>query len=641
MRFFTLFQEQSLRFWLAIQPQRIVNQAQPFQSRSVTRRALTCLSATLFVLLALAGVGTHPAWSNAFRPAKAAMAVINVPADQPTITAAVAAALNGDTISVSAGTYTEAVTVNKSLTLTGIGMPTVTAPAGANQTIFNITAANVTIQGFKIVVNRPNAAAGIAAIEPAAFTGSQILNNLIQSAGAGSTFASGCCGNTSAAGIALVGNGGIVETATIKGNTINSSDGTSFFGRAIWLREMQATVGGPMVADGNTLIGLAQDLLLGFSTGGPTLVQNNTFNGAGLDSTEVFMGPLNILNNTFAPGSPLFPQSCLIKHGYNGVAVNVNNNVFTGHTTGVWSGGSGNVTIDNNTFTPATGLAAFQNIRIDTLWPGTIGAPFNSNSAALTNNTLNGAAGSTGDGILFKNGLAVSTTDPDFSSVTLGGNKFNASLTEFMRLDGTAAQQFTNNLNGTAEMFDVGSGLKLPSAMTPAELIALENKVFHKLDLGTVGLVTFVANNIFVSSTGASGSTPTPSDNDYTRINNAVQAAPSGTRSPSTAPITGRSRMRRPVGRWAATAWPPQWTISAFIRPSIATTSRSRRPAWARQRFRGRAICRRSILKACSSSTAATTRTGRSPTFASSTSTMPLACSTALAARTLSTARRF
>lgn len=447
-----------------------------------------------------------------------------------TIAAGNGGALFGGTVNVAAGTYTELVNANRSLTFTGVGTPMVMAPAGSNQTIFTIAAANVTIQGFKITVNRPSAAAGIAAIDPASFSGAQILNNTIQSTGTGSTFSTPV-GNTSAAGIALLGNGGAIESVTIKGNTINSGDATNFFSRAIWLREVQATVGGATAPEGNTLVATTQDLLNQFASGGTTLVQNNTFNGAGIDFTEPNNSPstINIQNNQFAPGSPLFSQSCLIKHNYLNVPVNIANNTFTGHTTGIWSGGSQNVTISGNSFTPATGLASYQNIRVDTAWPGTQVAPFNSNSVAINGNTFNGAAGSTGAGISFRNGQRTNTADPDFSSVVVGGNTFNANLTEFMRLDATATQQFENNIDATTNLFDVGSGAQLPSAMFAMQLAALENKVFHKLDNPIVGLVTFVANTIFVSSTGISGSTPTATDNDYTRVNNAVQAAPSGT----------------------------------------------------------------------------------------------------------------
>jgi len=56
-------------------------------------------------------------------------ASINVPGDYPTIQAAINAASSGDTINVAAGTYIEQVVINKNLTLSGTGNPTIRAPA--------------------------------------------------------------------------------------------------------------------------------------------------------------------------------------------------------------------------------------------------------------------------------------------------------------------------------------------------------------------------------------------------------------------------------------------------------------------------------------------------------------------------------
>jgi hypothetical protein len=51
----------------------------------------------------------------------ATAADIHVPGDQPTIQAAITAAVDGDTILVDADTYVENITVNKRLTLRGAG----------------------------------------------------------------------------------------------------------------------------------------------------------------------------------------------------------------------------------------------------------------------------------------------------------------------------------------------------------------------------------------------------------------------------------------------------------------------------------------------------------------------------------------
>ena len=85
-------------------------------------------------------------------------ATINVPADFPTIQAAITAAIPGDTIQVAAGTYTEQLIISKNLTLTGAGSATtiIQAPpimtadptfAGPSIVVVN-SGATVTISGF-------------------------------------------------------------------------------------------------------------------------------------------------------------------------------------------------------------------------------------------------------------------------------------------------------------------------------------------------------------------------------------------------------------------------------------------------------------------------------------------------------------
>jgi hypothetical protein len=106
-----------------------------------------------------------------------------------TISAAVAAANNGDQIDVCAGTYTETVAVNKFLTLRGAqagvdartrAVPTTSesilnGPGGA----FNVTASNVTIDGF--TVQEGSAAPLANGITLAANrSGYRIINNIIR-----------------------------------------------------------------------------------------------------------------------------------------------------------------------------------------------------------------------------------------------------------------------------------------------------------------------------------------------------------------------------------------------------------------------------------------------------------------------------
>lgn len=74
---------------------------------------------------------------------------ISVPADYPSIQAAIDNASPGDTVFVSAGLYYERVTVNKTMTLVGEGKESVVD--GSNMgTIIQVTADNVKVTGFKL-----------------------------------------------------------------------------------------------------------------------------------------------------------------------------------------------------------------------------------------------------------------------------------------------------------------------------------------------------------------------------------------------------------------------------------------------------------------------------------------------------------
>jgi len=95
---------------------------------------------------------------------------IIVPDDYPTIQAAINAAEEGDTILVKAGTYEEAITIDKSLTLTGEGMENTIIDGSEALTYYvvNIKSSNINISGFEI--RNPNYSPGI---------GIEILNDRV------------------------------------------------------------------------------------------------------------------------------------------------------------------------------------------------------------------------------------------------------------------------------------------------------------------------------------------------------------------------------------------------------------------------------------------------------------------------------
>ncbi|MEQ1826796.1 MAG: right-handed parallel beta-helix repeat-containing protein, partial [Pirellula sp.] len=446
------------------------------------------------------------------------------------------------TIYVLNSNYTQMVNVHKSVNLLAVtdltpsGSETevkLVAPSGVmgdNLAVMTITADDVTVDGFHIVVDQDNAAAGIAAseynlttgvIDPSfAIDGLKLTNNKVTSIDkdgtADKSFNVPNFSGTTGVGIVVLGNG---EQITVQGNTVETGTGgnvmpgnLSIFSRGLWLRGVYGSIGGSGVGQGNTLNGLAQDMLVQFSTGGVTSIVGNTLNLAGIDISGPNAG-VNITDNDFAMLSPLFPQSLLIRSAHSPSApVMVSDNTFTGHTTGIVLDNSSAVTIDNNAFTPATTATNYAHIVLDT-------NRFNSTSvgtlqpvgATITKNTFSGAIGATGTAILLKDSNTVlPTASPDFGTVTLGGagtlaNTFDDSLTNFIVLDATGAGgAVTKNLDAKDNLFDVGSGAVNASAMSLAHQFHVEDRITHSVDNGALGFVNVVDGKVFV--TAGSGS---------------------------------------------------------------------------------------------------------------------------------------
>jgi nitrous oxidase accessory protein NosD len=107
--------------------------------------------------------------------------------DATTINGGIAAAVAGDTVSVSAGTYDENVVVNKSVTLTGVGSPTIVGQIDGGSASVKFAAADVTVEGFTITRagnnttdwNNPGLTSSGVAIQGQAITGAVVQDNTI------------------------------------------------------------------------------------------------------------------------------------------------------------------------------------------------------------------------------------------------------------------------------------------------------------------------------------------------------------------------------------------------------------------------------------------------------------------------------
>ncbi|QEL18583.1 beta strand repeat-containing protein [Limnoglobus roseus] len=445
-----------------------------------------------------------------------------------TISEAVNAVAAGGTVIVRAGTYANAaaVTINKSISLLADAGVAVSAPGSNN--VFVVAATNVTISGFAIQVDQrtPSGQRGnpFAAIYGNTFDGLKLLNNTFTAV-------------VTEARAVYLSDTVLTQGVTIQGNTFTADISTTanFYYRTVELLGLQrALVGGPTAAEGNTFnYGRASDLHLNFlSAGTNVLVQNNRFNEGGVNVTEPNgTGSITISQNAFAQGANA-TQSLFLNHLYNGHTVTVSDNTFVTRTVSVVLADSTNVNLTGNTFSVATGLTtAYAHFISDTqIRAGDQFGTFVPVSFALQGNTFNGSATATGTAVSFYNGNSNGVTNtspasaPTYGSVTLGGtgaaaNTFSGPFASFIQLNsglnpywgptgaptgGAVIGPVVANFNSSENLFDVTGTAKRPAAMSLAELFGLEDKIVHKVDVGTLGFVTVVPNNVYV--TPASGS---------------------------------------------------------------------------------------------------------------------------------------
>jgi hypothetical protein len=226
------------------------------------------------------------------------------------ISAAVAASNNGDQINVCAGTYTETVTVNKALTLSGaqagVDARTRAVPPASESILnapgggFNITASNVTVDGF--TVQEGSAAPLANGITLAANrSGHRILNNIIRD----NTF-----------GLYLNSNGAIQSVVRFNFFDSNNRAGAAS-GNAIYSDQGASNV----LIDQNRFTGHASAAMVfaGAAQSNITVSSNRLVN----DNSMVFFNSSGIVitgnNVTGSQGSVIF-----LGGGDNGVSITCN-----------------------------------------------------------------------------------------------------------------------------------------------------------------------------------------------------------------------------------------------------------------------------------------------------------------------------
>ncbi|MCC7510602.1 MAG: tandem-95 repeat protein [Planctomycetes bacterium] len=454
------------------------------------------------------------------------------------------AASAGNNVHVQAGTYTAQVTANKSISLLGPNAGThgtsgsrvaearIDLAAGFLP-LLTVSDVNVVVDGlefyaFDFAVNRCITTSGTS------FSGLTVRNNVFvrdataPASGFGPVYAIQCVGNGSQS-VTISRN--LITGTVLPGPVVQAA-----FFRGVFLQSVGGSVGGAP-GDGNTIGAYVQDVLSQF---GPALtISNNTFQGSGVDISEPAPASLvQISGNSFTLADPALPQALLLKYSPNpGASIQVSGNSFNNYTVGVVVAAVQSVTFDGNDFNNAATATDYTHLLFSTSWP-TAGAPLPVASCGMTliNNQFNHVAGpANGRALDFQNGNSAST----IGTITIGtpGNEnlFDGALPQYMRLQSATLQAplfspasnpapavFATNLNGENNEF-AGTA---PASMTAGERNALETKVYHKVDNVALGLVDFgfgSPTSLLVQSFAVTGGTPDAFDNDYTRINNAIQ----------------------------------------------------------------------------------------------------------------------
>jgi len=264
-----------------------------------------------------------------------------------TIQAAIDAASAGNVIEVCAGTYTEAVTVNTSLTING---PNATIDPNIGSRVpeavivgnVKITAPTIIFQGFTI-----NQGSNLRAIEESGGANSLSSNILVKN-----NIIDGLSTSTSFA----IYNGGTLGTHTFEGNLIQN------FTTSGWKIFFDGGLSSSVYVTNNHIINMYSGIIFSGSMGSSVgVIEENYFDINTWPAIALGASNKEVKNNTFAKGSVYITGHANNPSQNFGLNNNIHNNLFTGAQSTCVSIAnlphSGNV-IQNNSF-DRTGSSAF------------------------------------------------------------------------------------------------------------------------------------------------------------------------------------------------------------------------------------------------------------------------------------------
>ena len=453
-----------------------------------------------------------------------------------TITKALSSVVDGDSIQVFSGTYNEAnLAINKKVKIFGSVVGIGTGPGAGtgikpivsgsslspNGNIFSVQAADVLIRNFEIRVDQANVVNGIIAPGPG-FNGLRIEDNLILSTGSAGPSVFGTYGIQLGQISALAG----LDSFLVLRNTVRPlAPANSLFGRALRLAGGFGRVGSALAADSNFLMG-DYGIQAGAQRSTLQVINNSLFGRT--SAFEITIPAANrthrIAGNKLRP-VPGFNALSLLEIKSNlrdNSQLIVEGNQFTGHPFyGVFSTRSRNVTVRNNVFSPVDTARNFYHIVVNTKQQTTGTDTAASSSIAVFGNTFNGSSALSGNGIVFQN--YHSGAIPPFTNIQIGGagalaNSFGANIQNFVALDSASGASTRLPLWSQAgypatvmlpadvdidlsqNTFNVGTGSKLPAAMATPELLNLEDRLVHAIDFDSLGFLTVVPNEAYVTN---------------------------------------------------------------------------------------------------------------------------------------------
>lgn len=201
-----------------------------------------------------------------FVVAKAQITIVETGITYPTITAAITAATAGQTIEVSAGTYTETFTLNKAITLKGPNYGVHGTGVRVGEAIFSnckITVRQGTVDGFRFEKSDQAGYSGDGPVSVGGTGLATVRNNIFVSTTSGS-------GNNNYAGIEVqMGTGNKI----IDRNFFTRGSGLKQWRAGMWVN---STVAGFQITN-NTFDNLNTGLNMDYTHPG-ILVEGNTFN---------------------------------------------------------------------------------------------------------------------------------------------------------------------------------------------------------------------------------------------------------------------------------------------------------------------------------------------------------------------------